>query len=201
MIWSADVCSTFYANWVKAIKTSTMLEEYVDIVDTGHHELEKALVLFRPELEALISRVLHESPLFAGTGNAKDGKNSRTAKHLVRILYEGFRLDTRSSACKVQVLGTRNIPALRRWPLQTDEQHWVWLDIMGPLRAGSLQETAPSKRHWDTFWALASAEKLHDRIFAQGAHLHCVQDPGEVHPFAPAALHSLAANWSINSVF
>jgi hypothetical protein len=121
MRWSADVCSRFYASWVKAIKATAVLGTYHDVVQTGEHEMGKSLVLFSSVLNDLFGRVLSECPLFTVAGNRVA---DRTAKCLVRIMYEGFQLDAQSPASDIQVCGPTDLPDIPRFPSIDVEQRY-----------------------------------------------------------------------------
>ena len=97
-VMKKEAITSFYNKWCTALKSkSLLLGQYKDVVQTAKGAEGAARVLFGPDLDVLLSLVFVDAQ-----GSVKGGLFQQAAK-LIRIMYEGFKLDSRIPASKVQV--------------------------------------------------------------------------------------------------
>jgi len=99
MGWNKEVCKKLYKRWVAAIKSRDKLGQYKDIIETDKKDPRGALVLFGPDLDEILEEVLCEDLTFSSSAVGALTK----AKQLLRILYDGYKLNSTISASRLQV--------------------------------------------------------------------------------------------------
>ena len=93
-----EALSSFYNKWCAAVKSKfLLLGQYKDVLQTSKGAEGAARVLFGPDLDVLLSLVLVDVQ-----GSSKTGLFQQSSK-LIRIMYDGYKLDSRIAASKVQV--------------------------------------------------------------------------------------------------